>query len=440
MAMPATAVETDRASHSIRRHLMVAGLASIILVCGIGGWAFAVKLSGAVVASGHLVVDSYVKKVQHPTGGVVGEILVHNGQHVHMGEVVMRLDPTQARASLAIVTNRLDEFAARKARLEAERDDAEDVSFPPGLTSRATDPDVAQLMAGERRLFDLRRQARRGQKAQLKERIAQYEKEVRGLVAQENARVRGIALIERELQGVRELWEKGLVPIQRMMALEREGANLDGDRGRLIAAQAQSAGRIAETRLQVIQIDQDLRSEVASSLRDLEGQIAEYVEKRTSAEDQLKRIDLIAPQDGVIHELAVHTIGGVISPADTIMLIVPDQDKLALEAQIKPQDIDQLHVGQPAILRMSAFNQRTTPELNGAVNWVAADLTQDQRTGMSYYLARISIPASEVSRLGSLTLVPGMPAESFIQTGERTLASYLIKPLRDQVMRAFRED
>lgn len=427
-------------SRSIRHHLIVGGLASLIFLGGIGGWAAATNLAGAVVATGHFVVNSYVKKVQHPTGGVVGEILAREGQQVTAGDVVMQLDATQTRANLAIVTKRLDEFAARRARLRAERDEAEMISFPLELEMRENDPDIAQLVAGERKLFELRREARLGQKAQLRERVQQYEKEVRGLLAQEEAKVRGVALIERELKGVRELWEKGLIPIQRMMALEREGANLDGERGRLVEAQAQSSGKIAETRLQIIQINQDLRSEVASSLRDIEGQTAEYVERKVTAEDQLKRIDIVAPQSGLVHELAVHTVGGVISPADTIMLIVPDSDRLALEAQIMPQDIDQTRLGQRAVLRMSAFNQRTTPELNGEVSRIAADLTQDQKSGLFYYVVRIAVPPQELARLGKLTLVPGMPAEAFIQTGERTVISYLVKPLRDQINRAFREE
>lgn len=433
-------VDAAAVSRSIRRHLAGGGLASLVLVGGIGGWAAATDLAGAVVATGHFVVDSNVKKVQHPTGGVVGEILVREGQRVTIGDVVMRLDATQTRANLAIVTKRLDEFAVRRARLEAERDEAEAISFPADLTGRMNDPDIAQLITGERKLFELRREARLGKKAQLHERVVQYEKEVRGLVAQEEAKVRGIALIERELKGVRELWEKGLVSIQRMMALEREGANLDGERGRLVEAQAQSGGKIAETQLQIIQVDQDLRSEVAGNLRDIEGQTAEYIERRVSAEDQLKRIDLVAPQSGLVHELVVHTVGGVISPADAIMLIVPDRDRLALEVRITPRDIDQIRMGQRAVLRMSAFNQRTTPELTGEVSRIAADLTQDQKTGLSYYVVRITVPPQELARLGKLTLVSGMPAEAFIQTGERTVISYLVKPLRDQINRAFREE
>jgi HlyD family secretion protein len=221
---------------------------------------------------------------------------------------------------------------------------------------------------------------------------------------------------------------------------QREGTNLDGERGRLAAAQAQSGGKIAETRLQIIQIDQDLRSEVANSLPEIEAQTAEYAERKVSAEDQLKRIDLVAPQSGLVHELAVHTVGGVISPAYTIMLIVPSSDRLALEAQIQPQDIDQIRLGQRTVLRMSAFNQRTTPELNGEVSRIAADLTQDQKSGLSYYVVRIAVSPQDLARLGKLALVPGMPAAAFIQTGERTVISHLVKPLRDQISRAFREE
>jgi HlyD family secretion protein len=432
--------EFARTSASIRHHLLVSTVASAALIFGIGGWAAATNLAGAVVATGRFVVDSYVKNVQHPTGGVVGEILVHEGQKVATGDVVMRLDATQTRANLAMVTKRLEELTVRRGRLEAERDDADRIIFSDEIVSRANEPEIAHLMAGERRLFELRRDARRGQKSQLRERVQQLEKEVRGLVAQQDARTRQIALIQKELDSVRKLWDKNLTTIQRIMSLEREAVNLEGDHGRLVATEAQTAGRIAETNLQIIQIDQDLRSEVAAQLRDMEAQIAEYVERKVTAEDQLKRIDILAPQDGIVHQLTVHTVGGVISPADPIMLIVPNKENLALDAHLAPQDIDQVHVGQKAILRLSAFNQRTTPELSGEVSRIAADLTEDQRTGNTYYIVRISLHAEELSRLGNLRLVAGMPAEAFIQTGERTTLSYLVKPLTDQMKRAFREE
>lgn len=430
----------DDASRSIGRHLFAGGLASLLLIGAVGGWGATTNLAGAVIASGHLVVDSHVKKVQHPTGGVVGEILIREGDHVAAGEVLMRLDATQTRANLAIITKRLDEFAARKARLEAERDDKEKVTFPASLLARIDNPDVAAAINSEKRLFAVRAESRRGKKAQLRERIAQYANEIDGLKEQVAAFNRGLEVLARELAGLRPLREKGYATVQRINSLDRETARLEGDRGEAIASQAEAAGRIAEAKLQSLQVDIDLKSEVARELREVEAQIGEYVERRIAAEDQLRRIDIIAPQSGIVHQLSVHTVGGVIAPADVILLIVPASDRLMLEAQIAPDDIDQIRVGQTALLRLSAFNRRTTPELIGTVNVVAADLTRNERTGQNYYLVRITIPLEQLRRLGKLSLVPGMPAEAFIKTGERTALSYLIKPLSDQITRAFRED
>ena len=424
---------------SIRRHLAVAGIAICVLFGGVGGWAAATGLSGAVVASGRVVVDSYVKKVQHPTGGVVGEILVGEGQKVRAGDVLMRLDATQTRANLAIVVKRLDELMVHQSRLDAERDDLDEIAFPGSLLARMDDPNVAQAVHSERRLFDFRKKSRQGKERQLRERIAQYEMEIVGLKAQEEAYSRGLAVIEEELNGLRPLKAKGYVTVQRKNTLEREGATLGGERGEAIAGQAQAAGRIAEARLQILQIDSDLKTEVGHELREIQGQIGEFVERKVAAEDELRRIDIIAPQTGMVHQLAVHTVGGVISPAETIMHIVPDNDRLAVEAHVSPQDIDEIYLEQRAVLRMSAFNQRTTPELNGEVTRIAAELSEDEQTGLTYYDVRISIPAGELTRLNGFALVPGMPVEAFIRTGERTVFSYLVKPLSDQISRAFRE-
>jgi len=397
-------------------------------------------LAGAVVAPGHFVVDSYVKKVQHPTGGVVGEILVGEGDEVRAGDVLMRLDSTQTRANLAIVTKRLNELAARLARLEAERDDLDDIAFPDWLLADHEDPEVAAAIHSESRLFQSRRDAREGQKAQLNQRIAQFEHEIAGLKAQEVAYGEGIEVLNTEISALNRLREQGIVSDQRLNGLKTQAATFGGERGEKIAFQAQSAGRITETRLQILQIDQDLRTEVGRELREVQAQIGEYVERKVAAEDDLKRIDIVAPQSGVVHQLAVHTVGGVISPADPIMLIVPEGDDLALEVQIAPKDVDQIQIGHAALLRMTAFNLRTTPELNGFVSRIAADLTTDERSGQSYYLVRVAIPQAEKEKLKSLTLVPGMPAEVMIKTGDRTALSYLVKPLSDQILRAFRED
>lgn len=435
-----SATDAVLVARSIRGHLAAGLVIGGLLVGGVGAWAATATLAGAIVSHGTLVVDSYVKKVQHPTGGIVGEILVGDGDRVAAGDVLVRLDATQTRAQLAIVAKRLDELAARLARLEAERDDKPEIEFPAWLLARTDDADVAAALHSERRLFEFRRESRDGRKAQLRERIAQYEHEIDGLKAQELAYQRGLAVLEREIAALRPLFEKGVVNAQRLNALETQAATFDGERGEKIAFQAQAAGRISETKLQILSIDQDLKTEVGQELREIQAQTGEYVERKVAAEDQLKRIDILAPQDGIVHQLAVHTVGGVISPADTIMQIVPQSDALALEARIYPQDIDQVVLGQTAVLRMSAFNQRTTPELNGRVSRIAADLTEDERTGLSWYLVRISIPPEELARLGDLALVPGMPCEALIRTGERTALSYLVKPLADQLNRAFREE
>jgi HlyD family secretion protein len=427
------------ARSSLRSHLRLGLGAAIVLAGGIGGWAGTAEIAGAVIAPGSLVVDSNVKKVQHPTGGVVGELHVRDGDQVKTGALLVRLDETITRANLAIVLKSLDELAARQARLEAERDDEERLIFPEELSARSPDPTVLRVLAGEGRLFELRRAARAGQKAQLNERILQIGEQIRGLNEQIVAKASEIKLINQELEGVRDLWRKNLVPITRVTTLERDTARLQGERGVLVASIAQAKGKITETHLQILQIDQDLRSEVSKELAEIRAKTSELIEKRVTAEDQLKRIDIRAPQEGRVHQLAVHTVGGVINAGEAIMLIVPDGDVLTVEARIAPHDIDQIRVGQKTVLRFAAFNQSTTPELNGEVGRVSPDITQDQKTGMSFYTVRITLPDSEIARLSGLKLVPGMPVEAFIQTGERTAISYLIKPISDQLMRSWRE-
>jgi membrane fusion protein, type I secretion system len=424
---------------AIQRHLW-AGLALLLVLGGgVGGWAATTEIAGAVIAAGVLVVDSNVKKVQHPTGGVVGEIRARDGDQVKIGDVLIRLDETVTRANLTIVIKGLDELIARKARLEAERDGLADIAFPSEFIERVGELQVAAIIAGERKLFDLRQSARIGQKSQLRERIAQLREEISGIAAQIKAKAQEIVLIERELTGARDLWEKNLMPITKLTQLEREATRLEGERAQLMATSAQSKGKISELELQIIQVDRDLASEVGKELREVDAKIGEFVERRVAAEDQLKRIDIRAPQDGLVHQSVVHTVGGVINAGEQLMLIVPSADNLIVEAKFAPQDIDQVKVGQQAVLRFTSFNQRTTPELNGVVTRVSADTTVDQRTSASYYTLRISLTREEISRLGDVTLVPGMPVESFVQTGERKVISYLTKPLSDQVMRAFRE-
>ncbi len=424
---------------SIRRHVIVGCALVAFLGVGLGGWASTAQISGALIAQGSLVVDSNVKKVQHPSGGVVGEVRARDGDRVKAGDILIRLDETVTQANLAIVTKGLTELYARKARLAAERDGAETVAVPKELAGAIADPIVSEALACERKLFDLRRTARRGQKDQLHQRIQQLREQISGLTAQQDAKTKEMALIEQELAGVRELWAKNLVQLNRLTSLQREEARLEGERGQLIAAAAEAKGKTAETELQILQLDQELSSDVAKELRETDSKIGEYVERKVTAEDQLKRTDIRAPQDGVVFQSTANTVGGVITAGDPIMLIVPEADTLLVEVKVEPKDIDQVQFGQPVVLRFSAFNTRTTPELNGAVVRIAADTSSDQRTGQTYYLVRIAMTAGELGRLGDVKLTPGMPVEAFIQTGERTMLSYLVKPLHDQLMRSFRE-
>ncbi|OCJ24338.1 hemolysin secretion protein D [Agrobacterium sp. B131/95] len=428
------------AEHAIRRLTFVAITAIIFLVGVLGGLAATIRLQGAVIAAGTLVVDSYVKPIQHQKGGTVGQVFVKNGDRVEPGQILIHLDDTQARANLAIVSKRLKELAARTARLSAERDSKEDITFPEGLLKEREIVEVAAMLDGEQRLFHDRRSSKMGRKAQLAERVRQLSKEAEGLSAQQDGKRQAIAIINKELTSLQPLLDQGIIPATRVYNLQRDAADLTGELGSLIASAAQTNGKIAETQLQIIQVDDDQRTEVSDQLRQAESEIGEYSERFVAAEDELRHIDIRAPQAGIVHQLAVHASGAVVTPSEAIMQIVPDNDVLTPELKLSPQDIDQVVVGQDVTLRFSAFNQRTTPELSGRITRIAADLTTDQRTGQGYYSLRVAVSATEWARLGNLAPVVGMPVEAFIQTGERTALAYLAKPLTDQMARAFREE
>jgi HlyD family secretion protein len=429
-----------RYGRSIRRNLAGGAAVALTLVVLIGGWATTAEISGAVIASGTLVVASDVKKVQHPTGGVVGQIAVKNGDVVREGDLLIRLDPTITQANLAIVSKGLDELYARRARLLAERDALAAPVFPPELTERSADPAVAALMESERRFFGLRATARAGNASRLKERIQQLNDEVTGHSQQADAKSQEIELIKRELEGARALWKKQLIPLAKLTALEREAARLGGERAQLAARIAEAKGKIAETELQILQIERDFSAEVARELRELDARLGELVERKVAAEDQLQRVELRAPQGGMVHELAVHTVGGVIGPGQVVMLIVPVGDDLAVEAKVKPADIDQLRLGAAANIRFPAFNQRTTPDVDGVLTEISPSITTDPRTGESYYTVRTSLDAGKLLKNAGLKLVPGMPAEVFIKTSSRKAITLVFKPLTDQLNKAFRED
>ena len=426
-------------NHSLARHLRLGVISLVVLLGGGLTWAICTNLSGAVIATGTLAVEGSVKKIQHPTGGVVAELLVKEGQQVAAGDVLLRLDATLQAASQAIVSKSLNQAWARQARLEAERDNANEVAVPKELLARMSVEQASVLMASEQQLFLDRRASREGQKKQLRQRVQQLNETIVGHDIQQRTKSEEIELIDTEYQAVKKLFDKGLMTLDRVNALARGIARLRGERGQLMASIAEARGKIAETELQRLQVDQTFRSEVSEELRDLLARQGELIEREISASDQLKRIDITSPIAGWVQQLAVHTVGGVISPAEGLMQIVPADDELLVEAKISAQDIDQVSLGQDATLRLTAFNRSTTPELKGTVVRLSADLIQDERTGAGFYRVGIRISKGEATRLSGLTLVPGMPVESLIKTGDRTVLSYLLKPISDHAQRAFRE-
>lgn len=431
---------SDGARRSIRRHLLVGAAGAAILVVGMGGWAATTELSGAVIAPGRLVAESNVKLAQHPSGGVVVELNVSEGDVVEAGNILARLDDTAIKASLGIVIQSLQQLEARQARLQAELEGSDEISFPEALTALTADPEIAALIAAESRLHELHRLALASQQGQLRERVLQLREEISGIETQITAKEREKALLDAELVNTRSLLARELISSERVTALDRELARAEGQLGQLIAAAAQARGRIAEIELQIVQLEQTFRSDTAAELSDDQAKSAELRERRIAGESELNKTTIRAPQSGQVHELAVHTIGGVLGAGETLLRIVPIAEALTIEVDIAPQDIDQVHLGQKVLLRFSAFNLRTTPEVNGTVTRLSPDLTLNPRSGAAYYTARIAIDQGETARLPDLTLTSGMPVEAFIQTGERTALSYLTKPITDQIMRSFRSE
>jgi HlyD family secretion protein len=432
----------DFTTQVVRKHEIELKAASRVLLVSVavaGSWATMVPMSGAVVLPGRLVVESSVKKIQHPTGGVVAEIVVQDGTHVNAGALLARLDQTQVQANQQLVADQLDQTRARMARLISERDGLKEVRPPGQLAGRMDDANVAHLMGSEISLFNARSSVRLGQKDLYESNIRQFEEQISGLEAEIKSKSSQLDLIATELTGVQELYTKGLVPLARLTTLQRDAARLDGDRAQLTAAIAETKAKIGQARLQIVKIDQDFRAEVMKDLRETQDKEAELIEKDVTAKDQLDRVDIRAPTSGTIHQLAIHTIGGVVRPGDVIMEIVPDTDDLEIEGHLPANAIDQVKRGQQAYLRFSAFDRQTTPQVAGTLSYVSADLGHDEQSNTSFYVVRIDLVGSERRRLKGLTLVSGMPVEVFLQTSSRTMVSYLFKPITDQFRRMFDE-
>ena len=422
------------------RFYQVIGLVGLLVVFGsIGAWAAISSIRGAVIASGVIVVEGHSKRVQHRDGGIVADIRVADGDQVEAGELLIRLDETETKAQLAIIESALDEFEARRARLKAERDGETEVRFPPQLLARRGEADVDELLRGQERLFASQRAVLDGRKEQLNQRIDQLKEEIAGIAAQASSTNEQSRLIGGELRSLKPLVADGFVSLTRIRGLEREQARLLGDSGQREAEIARAEARIGETRLEIIELADDAKTRTLQDLSETESRIAELQERRTEALTKLTRTSLRAPLAGVIHELTVHTVGGVIAPGETIMRVVPDSDRLVIEARVKPQDIDEVAEGQSAIVRFTAFNQRNTLQAMAEVAHVSADSSQATADTPPSYKVRLRLPADQLDLLGNLKLKPGMPVEVFIQTRERSPLSYLLQPLSDQIARSFRE-
>ncbi|MFD1509207.1 HlyD family type I secretion periplasmic adaptor subunit [Lacimonas salitolerans] len=421
---------------------MTLGLITLlVLVGGFGGWAALTNISGAIIAGGRIEVDQNRQVVQHPDGGVVGEIMVEEGDTIELDQILIRLDGSRMRSELAIIEGQLFEILARRARLEAERDSAESLTFDPLLTeAMAWRVEVQSLMDGQQRLFEARGESIAQEVDQLQKRRGQIGNQVEGIEAQRVALTQQLALIERELTDQQSLLDRGLAQASRVLALQREQARLSGQVGELAAQKAQAEGRITEIDIEVIKLSTRRREEAITRLRDLQFNELELKEQRRALIERLERMDIRAPVSGVVYGLQVFTPRSVVRPADPVMYIVPQDRPLVIAARVDPTNIDQISVGQEVSLRFSALDQRTTPELFGTVNLISADAFTDENQGISYYRAEIILSEGEQAKLPEgVTLIPGMPVEAFIRTADRTPIAYLVKPFTDYFAKAFRE-
>ena len=416
-------------------------IALLVLVGGFGSWAALSSISGAVVASGQLEVDRNRQVVQHLDGGIVAEILVEEGDVVEKDQLLLRLDSKDLRSQLLITESQLFELMARRSRLEAERDNSDDVAFNKELIALGEErPEVLDMMQGQGRLFHARRESTAREIEQLEKQRSQIRDQIVGIQAQQKANQSQLGLIAEELKSQQSLLDKGLAQASTVLSLRRTEANLAGTLGELIATEAQAGGRITEIEIQILRLGTQQREDAISQLRDLRYNELTQAETRRALIEQLQRLDITAPVSGIVYGLQVQTPRSVLRAADPVLYLVPQDRPLVIAAQVPPTDIDQIFVGQDVTLRFSALDQRETPELFGKVSLVSADSFQDQNSGISYYRAEIELNESELGRLpeGAI-LLPGMPVESFIRTRDRSPLGYLLKPLADYFVKAFRE-
>jgi HlyD family type I secretion membrane fusion protein len=423
----------------IWRPLRLAFFTILFGVGGVFGWGAFAMIDSAVVAPGTLMVEGNRRNVQHLEGGIVGEVLVRNGAIVAAGQPLIRLDDTRVRAGLNVVLDETDRVRARIAVLTAEREEAPTPAFPPELMARQSEPKVADIIAVQRDEFIARRIALQGQIEILTQRALQLQKQIDGLNVRIDSNDRQLALVRQEIMGVEGLVRMGLERLPRLLSLQREEARLIGERGEAIENVARTQQAVGEAEMQRAQLVRSRQEEIAKELRELQGRLLELREREISANDQLMRLTIDSPEAGMVMDLRYSTRGGVIAPGSQVASIVPQQERLVVEVQITPVDVDTVRIGMPASIRLSHAAARTTPILEGAVERIAPDRMTDQRTGMPYFVARIAFAPEELTRYEALRLQPGMHAEVLIRRGERSFASYLARPLADRFAKSIRE-
>lgn len=428
----------DPGEARLRRRTRLALLLIGALVVALFLLSVVIRISGAVIGIGEVAVESRVKTITHSSGGILAAVLVRDGDRVREGQELLRFDTSVSAVGSASAASSLEQLLARRARLQAERDGAATLSFPAELRSR-TDAAARDVMVRERRLFDLRRQQQSGSLALLRERVEQFEQQIGGHEAQIRAIDDQAKLIGPELDGLRKLYERKLVTLGRINELERTAVQLAGSRAALTSTIAEARARIAETREQMLNLDKQRRSEAGTELAEVLALSNDQQVRAASAGDAHTRSVIRAPQGGVVDKLTYTTVGSAVPPNQPILEIVPDRDTLIVTARVRPSDVDQLRVGQPARVTFSGLDRQTTPDIAGTLVFVSADLTSDQRTGESYYRIRIRLDPKAMEAASQLALKAGMPAEVYVQTGNRSILSFIMKPLFDQFGRAFRE-
>ncbi|NNE80296.1 MAG: HlyD family type I secretion periplasmic adaptor subunit [Silicimonas sp.] len=427
---------TERPTYSARLPLIVGITALVLLVGGIGVWSVRTQIAGAIIATGMIVVENNRQVVQHAEGGVVGEINARDGDLVKAGDLLLRLDDTLLKSELAIAEHQLTELRARRARLEAERDGADKVSFPNDPIGG--DAGLEQI-EGQRKLFHARRETHAREISQINERIAQTGNQTEGTKAQLNALRIQEDLVLEELKDQESLLQKGLVQASRVSTLRREAARIAGEIGKLRSDVAQFRGQIAAFEIEKLKLANARQETAISELRDIQYRELELSERRLSLVERLSRLDLRAPVSGIVYGSAIFAEKAVVQPAEPLMYLVPQDQPLIVAARIEAIHVDQVHVGQAATLRFTAFNQRLTPEVTGQVTAISADVFQDDVTGLNYYRVELIPLKGELPKIETQKLLPGMPVEAYLRTRDRTPMSYLTKPLTDYFGRSFRE-